>query len=175
MGGAALPPSQLFSLKQCSPGVYRLSGRVNGDLQEVYSKGELAVPRPCGKPLMTYASTEGPPTLAGIFVSVSCGVTALLSVSWWMQNFVCGLRGWSLYFPQSSGSSIIKSCWLSRPNSVGIHSPFAGSSGWEAWSSQPSQQWENFFGIIVLQWVGHPPGRYGAWFYGDCTSPTISL
>ena len=74
--------SMLFGLRQCSSGVYRLSGRVNGDLQEVYSKGELAVPRPCGKPLMTHASTEGPPTLAVIFGSVHCGVTALLSVSW---------------------------------------------------------------------------------------------
>ena len=26
------------------------------------------------------------------------------------------------------------------------------------WDSEPSQQWENFFGIIVLQFVCHPPG-----------------
>ena len=29
------------------------------------------------------------------------------------------------------------------------------------WGSEPSQQWENFFGIIILQFVGHPPCRYG--------------
>ena len=26
------------------------------------------------------------------------------------------------------------------------------------WGSEPSQQWENFFGIIVLQWVTHLVG-----------------
>ena len=29
------------------------------------------------------------------------------------------------------------------------------------WGSEPSQQWENFFSIIVLQFVGHPTGGYG--------------
>ena len=81
-GWGCTPSLELFSLRQPSPGVYSLSSRVNGDLQEVYSKGELPVPRPCGKLLMTHASTEGPPTLAGIFGSVSCGVIALLSVFW---------------------------------------------------------------------------------------------
>ena len=32
------------------------------------------------------------------------------------------------------------------------------------WGSKPSQEWENFFGLIVLQFVGHPPGGYGVWF-----------
>ena len=26
------------------------------------------------------------------------------------------------------------------------------------WGSEPSQQWESFFGIIILKFVGHPPG-----------------
>ena len=39
---------------------------------------------------------------------------------------------------------------------------FAGCPGWEAWlGSKPSQQWENFCGIIVLQSVGHSPGSLG--------------
>ena len=42
------------------------------------------------------------------------------------------------------------------------------------WGSEPSQQWENFFGVIFLQSVGHPPGRYGVWFYHDCAPPTIT-
>ena len=25
------------------------------------------------------------------------------------------------------------------------------------WGWEPSQQWENFFGIIILQFVGYPP------------------
>ena len=41
-------------------------------------------------------------------------------------------------------------------------------------SSEPSQEYENFFDI-VLQSVGHPPGRYGIRFGLDCVPPTISL
>ena len=41
------------------------------------------------------------------------------------------------------------------------------------WGSELSQQWEIFFGVIVLQFVGHPYGRYGIWLYRDCTPPTI--
>ena len=32
------------------------------------------------------------------------------------------------------------------------------------WGLELSQQCNNFFGIIVLQLVGHPPSRYGVWF-----------
>ena len=28
------------------------------------------------------------------------------------------------------------------------------------WGSKPSQYWEDFFVIIVLQFVGHPVGKY---------------
>ena len=40
--------------------------------------------------------------------------------------------------------------------------------------SKPSQQWENFFGIIVLQFVGCPPRRYGIWFL-SWLCPSYSL
>ena len=43
------------------------------------------------------------------------------------------------------------------------------------WGSEHSQQSEDFFCIIVLQFVGHPPERYVIWFYQACTPPTISL
>ena len=43
------------------------------------------------------------------------------------------------------------------------------------WGSEPSVQWENFCGIIILQFVGRPPGCYGIWFYRDCAPPTFSL
>ena len=43
------------------------------------------------------------------------------------------------------------------------------------WGSEPSLQWVDFCGIIVLQFVSHPPSSYGIWFYCDCTPPTISL
>ena len=53
-------------------------------------------------------------------------------------------------------------CWVPRLGSL-------------MWGSEPSQEWENFFGIIVLQFVGHSPGRYGILFYHDCAPPTISV
>ena len=43
------------------------------------------------------------------------------------------------------------------------------------WGLEPSQQWENFFGIIVLQFLGHQPIRYGIRFYCNCAPPIISL
>ena len=47
--------------------------------------------------------------------------------------FICALQDWSLCFPQSRGSLIIKSTWPSRSDSPGIPSPFVGSPGWGAW------------------------------------------
>ena len=43
------------------------------------------------------------------------------------------------------------------------------------WGLEPSQQWETIFGIIVLQFVGHPPSGYSIWFYPDCIPPTVFL
>ena len=43
------------------------------------------------------------------------------------------------------------------------------------WGSKPSQQWENFFGLIVLELVGHPPDGYGVWFCRECAFPAVLL
>ena len=43
------------------------------------------------------------------------------------------------------------------------------------WGLELSLQWVDFCDIIVLQFVSHPPGSYGVWFYCDCGPPTISL
>ena len=43
------------------------------------------------------------------------------------------------------------------------------------WGSEPSLQWVDFCGIIVLQFVSHPPSGYEIWFYCDCAPPPISL
>ena len=52
-----------------------------GSCKSVYTKGELPrhaaqSPRPCSELLLTHASTGDPPTPAGRFGSVSCGVSA---------------------------------------------------------------------------------------------------
>jgi len=65
----------LFGLRQPSPGVYRLYGRVSRGLMP---RGTFldSYCWPCGEPLQTRTSTGDPPALAGRFGSVSCGVTA---------------------------------------------------------------------------------------------------
>ena len=96
--------------------------------------------------------------------------------SWCMQGFVSAFQQWSLFppvlrkscdriplaikvrFPGDSQSL----CQISRPSSL-------------TWGSEPSRLWETSFGIIVLQFVGHPPREFEFWFYWDCASPTIPL
>jgi len=42
-----------------------------------------------------------------------------------------------------------------RSKSPGVLIPFAGFPDWEMWALELSQQCKNFFGIIVLQFVGY--------------------
>ena len=89
-------------------------------------------PHPCGEPLLTHVSTRDPPTLAGSFGSVSCEVTApFLCLGTCKVLFVPSKTG--VCFPQSYGSLVIKSCWPSWSDSLGIPSPFVRSPGWGAW------------------------------------------
>ena len=57
---------------------------------------------------------------------------------------------------QSCGSPVIKACWPSQSDSLRILSlcqlPRLGSL---TWGLEPSQEWENIFDVIVLQFVGH--------------------
>ena len=129
-------------------------------------------PCPCGNSLLTHVSSGNDPTVAGSFGSVSCGITTPF-----LWVFVCTKV--SLCPPRRvSGSpspvDIMKSCWSSRSDSLGITSPFVGFPGWEAWCGvQNLHTVGKFFGVIVLQFVGHPPSWYGIWFYCDCAPPTI--
>ena len=59
-------------------------------------------------------------------------------------------------FPQSCASSVIKSHWPPKSNSLGILSPFVGSQGWESYCFLTV--WECLCNI-VLQFVGQ-------WLYG---------
>ena len=110
--------------------------------------------------------------LASRFGSVSYGVTDHFSWVSVQQDFVCVLQVWSLFPPllwksynQISVAFKIRFpvdplslCWITRLGSL-------------MWGSEPSQQWENFFAIIVLQFLGCPPGRYGFDFI--MTAPLI--
>ena len=125
----------------------------------------------CDEPLPTDTSTGDPPTLAGSFGLISLGITA---PSLWVlvHARLCALQDWSLCFSQSHGNPISKSCWPSRSDSLGIPSLLVRSPGW-GW--ELSQQWENFFGVIFLQFVGHLPGRNRILFSCNCAPPTVSL
>ena len=151
--------------------------RLMANSKRVYAKGGPSrASRPCGMPLRAHAFTGGPLILAGSLGSVSCGVTAPLLwvlVHAWFCLYTPKLESlfppalWKSYnqillnlkarFPGDSQSL----CWIPRLGSL-------------MWGLESSQQWENFFGIILLP-VGHPPGGYGIWFHCDCTPPTILL
>ena len=85
---------------------------------------------PCGKPLLTHASTGDPPTLAGRSGSVSCRITTLFPwvLIWTRPGYVCALQEWSICFRQSCNQ-----IQLTRVIFPGDFSPFDGSSGCEAW------------------------------------------
>ena len=139
-------------------------------------------PTSCGELLLTHTYTGDPPTPAGSFASVSCdggwGWWLLLhfSESCFTEDFVCNLQDWSLRFQQSCGNLVIRSHWPSRSDSLGIPVPLLDPQvGSLTWGLEPSLQWENFFGIIFLQFLGCPSSGVVIWFYHDCAPPTISL
>ena len=76
-----------------------------------------------------------------------------------------------LFVPLESGVSVsVSLVEVLSSNPAGLMVRFPGDSqylswilrlGSLMWGSESSQQWENFFGIIVLQFVSHPPNGYG--------------
>ena len=78
--------------------------------------------------------------------------------TWYAQCFVCALQ--ESLFPQSCGKSVIKSHWPSKSNSLGgsqslCRIPRLGNL---LWGRELQQQCENFFGVIVLQFVSRLAG-----------------
>ena len=113
----------------------------------------------CGEPLLTYISTGSLPMLAGGFSSVSCGVIAPF-----LRFCLCPPGGESLYPPvlwQSYTQILLdfKSRFPGNSQSL-CQIPRLRSLMWD---SEPSQKWENSFGIIIFQFMGHPACGYGIW------------
>ena len=112
-------------------------------------------PCPHSEPLPPPTSAGDPPTLAGRSGSVSYGVSA--SSPWVLMCTllcVCPPRVDFLFPPD-----LLKSCneiplvfkvWFSRNSSSHWQTPRLGSL---MWGSEPSLQWVDFCGIIVLQFV----------------------
>ena len=127
--------------------------------------------------IATPTSAGDPPILASRSDSFSYVVTA---PSPWVLMYtllcVCPPRVESLFPPV-----LLKSCnqillafevWFSGNSSSHCQTPRLGSL---MWGSELSLQWVDFCGIIVLQFVSHPPSFYGIWLYCDCALLTISL
>ena len=133
---------------------------------------------PCSEPQLPPTSAGDPPILAGRSGPLFLGITAFLPPgSWCAWDFVCALQEWSFCFSQSCGSPAMKPCWafkglISGDSSSCCRAPRLGSL---TWGSELSLLWDNFRGIIVFQFEGHPPGEYGIWFYHDCAPPISSL
>ena len=115
-------------------------------------------PASCRERLLTHACTGDPPTLAGRFASASCGSLLLFS----------GLGAHKILFVTfQTGVSVSPSpveVLSSDPTGpqgqipwgfpVPLLDPQVGSL---TWGSEPSLQWENFFGLFFSSfWVAHP-------------------
>ena len=86
-------------------------------------------PCPHGRSLSTRAASGDTESLIGRSGSVSCGDT--VSFSWLLVHIrFCFVPSKGL-FPQSCGSSVIKSLWPQKSNSLGVLSLFAGSPRWD--------------------------------------------
>ena len=118
------------------PGLF---GGANGGLWEDSCQGVL--PRTSATSVLVLMVRHSHPLplqetlqhLAGRSSSVSPGVTAPSPGSRCAHYFVCALQEWSLCFSQSCRSPSIKSCYLSKSDSLGIPPPIAGPPGREAW------------------------------------------
>ena len=148
-----LPPCKLFGLRGHGLGVCRLYGRAKGDLQK-----DL---RQCVPPRTAFASapadpasTGDPHSLTGRSSSVSHGVNCFF------------LLGPSMHKVQNAPSKSLFSLVLWNfynqiPQTCNVR--FSGEShsvcqipklGILMWGLEHLQQSKNFFGIIVLQFVG---------------------
>ena len=95
--------------------------------------------------------------------------------SWRTQDFVCPLQE-SLFPP------VLWELCNQIPLAFTVRFPVDSQSlgqisrlGSLMWGLEPSQQFENFFCLIILQFLSCPPGRYSIWFYSNCSSPTVLL
>ena len=96
-----------------------------------------------------------------ILIQSPVGSLLLSSGSWCMQDFICALQDWSLCFPQSCGSPVIKFHWPSRSDSLGISSPFVRSPGWDVWCWVQNLHNSGKTSLVLLfcgLWVTHLVG-----------------
>ena len=165
----------MFGLGHPSPGVYRLYGRINGELQEALRQGgPSSAPIPAVSPSDPHLPRRPSNTSFG---SVSGGVTAALLWVFVCSKFCLCPQRLESVFPQSSGKAIIESRWPSRPDSLGIPSPFVRSPGWDA-SCRVQNLHNSVRTSLALLfsslWITHLVGL-GFSFYRDHSPPILLL
>lgn len=127
----------------------------------------LAVPLTLGKGPCWPTFLQEPQTPAGRFgLSLLWGHCSFPLV--WARFCLCPPRPKSLFLSPmevlSSNPASLQGQILGIPQS--FVDPQVGSSS--VGFRTLLRTLESFFGIIVLQFVGHPPGRYGISFHSDC-------
>ena len=151
MGGVVHPPWYFFDLRLPSPQVYGLYGLHQGGPSQTSAAGART---PVVSPCWTTPPQETLQPQQIVLVQSPVESLLLSSKSCCMQSFICALQDWSLCFPQSCGSRVIKSHWPSRPDSLESPSPFVGSPGWKLdIGFRTFTTVKNFFGAIVLQYT----------------------
>ena len=118
-------------------------------------------PCPCGEPLLTHASTAGPPTLAGGLGSVSCGVTAPFLWVLVHATFCFWPPRLESLFPPVLWKSCSQIPLDFKVWFPGIPSPFVRSPGWEAWRGAQDLHNSGRTSLVLLSfslWVTHPAG-----------------
>ena len=140
-------------------------GTSKRDFQEGLCRGGLPhllppAPHLCAEPLPTSTPTGDssmPVGVSALSPVGSCSFPLGLGVC----RSVSALQDCSFCFPQSCGSPVNKSCWPSRPDSLGILSPFVRSPGWEAWHGVQNLYNSGRTSLVLLfssLWVTQPVG-----------------
>ena len=79
------------------------------------------------------------------------GVLLFSPESWCTQDLSAPFQEWSLCFLQPCGIPAVKSCWPSKPNSLGTPSPVTRlQTGSLTRGSELPILWDNFCGLIVF-------------------------
>lgn len=137
--------------------------------RRAFAKGDLhglllPVPPSCGEPLLTH----GRPS--------NTSRQLWCSLLWGCCSFPLGLialQHWSLCFPRSCGSPVIKPRWPSGTDSMRIPVPRLHSQ-----AGKPDLGFRAFMLaslVSVFSSCGSPTGGRGTRFYCGCTPPGISL
>ena len=119
----------IFPLSDLRPN-YGGDNEDNGDLLQkvLYMPCCTQCPQPCSRLPLSHASARILDTHRQVWVSFLWGLCSFLLGPG--VHKVLFVPSKSL-FPQSCVSSVIKSHWPSKSNSLGVLSPFARSPGWE--------------------------------------------